>query len=172
MSYSLEAEKKRPTMVLNSLRFGSEFVFCKYMELEIKYIFSLWHMWNFFLCRLCRLIHLYDPLKEEVHPAEVYLWVTKQGLKSIVYSCRFCRSTALLVVSLEKNLMELHSLLWNGLRRFSTNPFTFFNPFTFNSPLCIFSFSRTGNSDVYLSSLFYKFYLNVTNFMETHVIEW
>lgn len=122
------------------------------MELEIKYIIFLWHMWNFFLCRLCQLTHLYDPLKEEVHPVEVHPWVTKQGLESIVYSCRFCRSTALSVVSLEKNLMELHILLLNELWRFSTNPFTFLTLSLLIVLLCIISFWRAGNSGGYLSS--------------------
>lgn len=92
-------------------------------------------MWTSLLYRLCQFIHLYDPVKEEVHPDKAYPRITKQRLESIVHPFRFCRSTTLLVVSLEKNLMEFHILLLNKPRRFSTNPFTFNSPFLCNQHL-------------------------------------
>lgn len=59
-------------------------------------------------------------------------WVTKQRLESIMLPFRFCRCTTLLVVSLEKNLLEFHILLLNEPRRFSTDPFTSNSPFVCN----------------------------------------
>lgn len=114
----------------------------------------------------CQLIHLHNPLKEEVHPAEVHPWVTKQRLESIMHPFRFCRPTTLLVVSLEKNPMGFHILLLN-------EPGDFLLTLSLlMALLCVISISRTGISRVYLSSLFYEFPLNVSSFVETHLIEW
>lgn len=94
-----------------------------------------------------------------------YAHESQSRLKSIMQPFRFCRSITLLVLSLEKTLMELHILLLNEPRRFSTNLSLLI------TLLCVISFSRTEISGVYLSALFYEFHLNDSNFMETHLIE-
>lgn len=88
----------------------------------------------------------------------------KQRLESIGYPFGLCWSTALLMVSLEKNLMEFHILLLMNTEDFS--PLSLLIALFLCNQLL-----KTRISGVYLSSLIYEFPFNVSNFVETHLIE-
>ena len=79
---------------------------------------------GFSLYKLCQFFHLYDPVKAGVLPDKAYPCVTKERLESIVHPFRFCTSTTLLVVSLEKNQLEFHIFLLKKSQKI----------FIFNSP--------------------------------------
>ena len=98
------------------------------------------------LYKLCQFFHLYDPVKAGVLPDKAYLCVTKKRLESIVHPFRFCTSTALLVVSLEKNQLEFHIFLLKNHRRFSF----------LIALLCVISFSKT----TFLESIYLFKFIN------------